>query len=76
MVTSSSVLKMRQTAVVEKIKTHSYILYSITISESRAVYEIMWSTKIWYRQAGRQAGRETGHRWQYNRAHALCALDN
>jgi len=22
-----------------------------------------------------QAGRQTGHRWQYNRAHALCALD-
>ena len=68
------VLKMRQTAAVEKIKT--YILYSITISESRAVYEIMWSRKIWYRQTGRQARRQTGHRRQYNRAHVLCALDS
>jgi hypothetical protein len=59
MIISRSVLKIRQTAVVEKIKT--YILYSITISGSRAVYEIMWSRKIWYRQTGRQAGRQTGH---------------
>jgi hypothetical protein len=51
MIISRSDLKMRQTAVVEKIKTH--ILYSITISESRGVYEIMWSRKIWYRQTDR-----------------------
>ena len=31
---------MLQTKVVEKIKTH--ILCSITFSENRAVYEIMW----------------------------------
>jgi hypothetical protein len=31
---------MFQTKVVEKIKTH--ILSSITFSENRAVYEIMW----------------------------------
>jgi hypothetical protein len=55
MIISRSVLKMRQTAIVKKIK--KYILYSITISEN----EIMWNKKISYRKTGRQAGRQAGH---------------
>jgi hypothetical protein len=31
-------------------------------SENRVVCEIKWKMR--------------GHRWQYNRAHALCMLDN
>jgi len=35
--------------------------------ENCAVYEVIWN-KIWY--------SNTGHRWQYNSAHALCTLYN
>ena len=56
---------MFQTKFVEKIKTHILFL-QISSSERRAIYEIMW--KIRYSQ--------TGHRWQYDMAHALCVLDN
>jgi hypothetical protein len=35
---------MFQTKVVEKIKTH--ILSSVTFSENRAVYEIMWENMV------------------------------
>ena len=35
---------MLQTKVVQKIKTH--VLYSITFSQKRAVYEIMWEKNI------------------------------
>jgi hypothetical protein len=38
---------MRQTAVVEKIRTFNNYF------ETRAFYEIMWSRKIWYRQIDR-----------------------
>jgi hypothetical protein len=54
---------MFQTKAVKKIKTH--ILYSITFSKNRAVYEIMWKNMV-----------EKGRKWQYNTAHALCVLDN
>jgi hypothetical protein len=60
----SRLILVRMTNVEEKINTH--ILCSITSSESRALYEIMW--KIWYSL--------TDHRRQYNSAHALCMLDN
>jgi hypothetical protein len=35
---------MSQTKVVEKIKTH--ILCSISFSENRAIYEIMWENTV------------------------------
>jgi len=56
---------MLQTKFTEKIKRHILRL-KISSSESRVIYEIMWT--IWY--------SETGHRWQYDSAHALCVLDN
>jgi hypothetical protein len=36
------------------------------IPENRDIYEIMW--RKWYSQ--------TGHRWQHNKAHAHCMLNN
>ena len=38
------IMRMFQTKVVEKIQT--YILCSITVSENRAVYEIMWKNMV------------------------------
>jgi len=52
---------MFQTKVVEKIKTH--ILCSITSSENRAVYEIMWENIV-------EADRP------HDTAHAHCRLYN
>jgi len=56
-----------QTKCVEKIKTHFvFSPYSPAPPETDAFYEIMWN--MWKGQ--------TGHRWQYNMAHALGTLDN
>jgi len=49
---------MFQTKIVEKIKTH--ILYSETVFENRAVYEVMWKNIV-------ERGRP-----QINMAHAHC----
>ena len=54
--------EMFQTKVVEKIKT--YISFSKIVSENRAVYENMEKCCT--------AGQAT----DYNKAHALCMLDN
>ena len=56
---------MFHTKGVQKVKTH--ILCSKILSVDRVVYEVMWK-KFWYDQ--------TGHRCQYNTAHALFMLDN
>jgi hypothetical protein len=57
--------QMFQAKFIQKIKTH--ILCSITFF--RKSFRL-WDNveKTWYSQ--------TGHRWQYNKAHALCMLDN
>ena len=36
------------------------------VVENRAVYEILWKRMV----------KQTGHRWQYNTAHACYMLDN
>jgi len=46
---------MFQTKIVENIKTH--ILYSITFSENRVVYEIMW------KKIGRTGEAKNNIRW-------------
>ena len=39
---------------------------NIFLSENRAVYELVWKNMV----------RQTGHRRQYNMAHALCTLED
>jgi hypothetical protein len=59
--------KMFQAKVAEKIKNH--ILCSVIFfPENRAVYEIMWKNVV-------EADRPQ-MTIQYNKAHALCMLDN
>jgi hypothetical protein len=50
--------------LVEKIKTH-FMLNNLF---PKIMPFMRWCGKIWYSQ--------TGYRWQYNMAHALCMLDN
>jgi len=54
---------MFHTNAVQKIKTH--ILCSKILSGDRVFYGVMWKN-VWYDQ--------TGHRYQYNTAHALFML--
>jgi len=56
---------MFQTKAVEKVKTH--ILCSVTFFRKLC---LLWGNveRMWK--------GETGHRWQCNMAHALCALDD
>jgi hypothetical protein len=54
---------MFPTKVVEKIKTN--FRFIAFISENRAVYELTWKNLV----------SQTGHRRQYNMAHALCTLE-
>jgi hypothetical protein len=51
----------------QKLRKSKHMLRSITFFENHAVSEIMWG-KMWYGQ--------TGHRWQYNTAHAVRMLGN
>jgi hypothetical protein len=71
MIISRSVLLITRNIsdkVAEKIKTH--ILHSVTYPPPppQTVLFMKKCGKIWYRQ--------TGHRWQCNRAHAHCMQDN
>jgi hypothetical protein len=51
--------------LVKKIETHIFVSNNFFFY-SHVSYAIMWK-KIWYSR--------TGHRWQYNMAHARCMLD-
>jgi hypothetical protein len=57
--------EMFQTKVVEIIKTH------ITLMSSNVLTVVLFE-----RKCGKIWQSHTGHRWQYNTAHALCMLDN
>jgi hypothetical protein len=56
---------MFRTKVVEKIKTH--ILCSVTLFRK--------SCRLWDNVEKYGTARQTGHRWQYYPAHALCVPD-
>ena len=45
--------------------TH-FVMYEL-LSGNRVLCNILWKSKVW---------PDRPHRWRYNRAHALCILDN
>jgi hypothetical protein len=57
---------MLQTKVVEKIKKN--ILCSVTFSPQKIM--------PFKRKCRRLLYSRKGHKWQYNKAYALCVLDN
>ena len=65
-----NVLKIRNIAdKICRANQNTHFIFNKMFTKICASCKVIWKTDV-------QTDRQTGHRRQYNKAHALCMLDN